>query len=205
MIFIFIAHRGNDNHEYKENSIDALIYCLNQEYIDGVELDIRITLDNKIVIYHDMLYKLKSIKKTKYKYLKLDLLDKFLKKINSNKIILIEIKGENEDTKILKYLYRILKKYNLNFYIFSFNYDLILKFKLKHKKYKCGLIVGNIINSCKNYDIFDFVAYKYTAYKKIDKPTFVWTINNINQYSKYIKKDVFIITDKSYLWYNLSR
>ena len=92
MIFIFIAHRGNDNHEYKENSIDALIYCLNQEYIDGVELDIRITFDNKIVIYHDMLYKLKSIKKTKYKYLKLDLLDKFLKKINSNKIILIEIK-----------------------------------------------------------------------------------------------------------------
>ena len=77
--------------------------------------------------------------------------------------------------------------------------------RLKYKKYKCGLIVGNVINSCKNYDIFDFVAYKYTAYKKIDKPTFVWTINNINQYSKYIKKDVFIITDKSYLWYNLSR
>ena len=78
---------------------------MNQKYIDGVELDIRLTLDNKIVIHHDMFYNFKNINKTKYKYLKLDLLDKFLKNINSNKIILIEIKEENEDKKILKFLY----------------------------------------------------------------------------------------------------
>lgn len=202
MINIFIAHRGNDNHEYKGNTIKALNYSLQQPYISGVELDIRLTLDKKIVLSHEMISDLKIIKSTKYKDLKLDLLDDFLRGLKTDKIILIEIKEENNDTKIIGYLYKILKKYNLNFYIFSFNYDLIVKFKKKYPKYKCGLIVSKILNDKKNIQIFDFIAYKYNAYKDIEKTTFVWTINDIKQYLKYREKDVIIITDKAYLWYN---
>ena len=45
-----IAHRENNNHKYKENSKEAFINCFNTEYIDGIELDIRLTKDNIIVV-----------------------------------------------------------------------------------------------------------------------------------------------------------
>ena len=203
MINIFIAHRGLDNHDYKENTINALNWCMDKGYIDGVELDIRITKDKKIVLSHDMVYDFKIIENTEYKYLKLDLLDEFLKNLKTDKILLIEIKEEKSNSYILLYLYRILRKYKLNYYIMSFNHDLIYKFKKKYPKYKCGLIVSKTINNKKNISAFDFVAYKYNIYKNIDKLTFVWTINDLKYFLKYKEKNAIIITDKSYLWYNL--
>ena len=56
-----IAHRCLDNHNYKENSILAAINTLNKEYIDGIEIDLRFTKDKKIVMYHNLLYNLKSL------------------------------------------------------------------------------------------------------------------------------------------------
>ena len=44
-----IAHRGLDNHKYSENSFKAILTSLNEKYIDGVEFDVRITKDKKIV------------------------------------------------------------------------------------------------------------------------------------------------------------
>ena len=49
----FIAHRGLDKHNFKENSIEAFKYCFNSSYIDGVEMDVRLTRDKKVVISHD--------------------------------------------------------------------------------------------------------------------------------------------------------
>ena len=47
-----IAHRGIHD-KYKPNTKEALLQALNESYIDGIELDIRITKDKKIVIIHD--------------------------------------------------------------------------------------------------------------------------------------------------------
>lgn len=203
MIFIFIAHRGNDNHKYTENSILGLLYSLNKEYISGIELDIRITLDNKFVLNHNATHDFKVIKNTKQKDLKLDTLEDLLKKIKSSKIIMIEIK--DDDISIVKKLHKVIRKYKLNYYIFSFNYNIVKTFKETYPKYKVGLLVTKVINSNKDINIFDFIAYKTNAYKKIDKQTFIWTINERLDFLKYNKKNVFIITDKSYLWYNLSK
>ena len=49
-----IAHRGNNN-DLRENSKEAILSALNQPYIDGVEFDVRMTKDKKIVIIHDSL------------------------------------------------------------------------------------------------------------------------------------------------------
>ena len=48
-----IAHRGKTNKKVKENTYLAIINALNDYNIDGVEFDIRLTLDNKIVLSHD--------------------------------------------------------------------------------------------------------------------------------------------------------
>ena len=47
-----IAHRGIfDNRKVPENSIKAFKNALNKGY--AIELDIRLTKDNKIVVFHD--------------------------------------------------------------------------------------------------------------------------------------------------------
>ena len=48
-----IAHRGLNNKKYKENTKEAIINSLKQDYIKGIEIDIRLTKDNKIVVIHD--------------------------------------------------------------------------------------------------------------------------------------------------------
>ena len=154
MIFIFIAHRGNDNHKYKENSILGLLYSLNKDYIKGIELDIRITLDNKFVLNHNATHDFKVIKNTKQKALKLDTLEDLLKKIKSSKIIMIEIK--DDDISIVKKLHKVIRKYKLNYYIFSFNYNVVKTFKETYPKYNVGLLVTKVINSNKDINIFDF-------------------------------------------------
>ena len=48
-----IAHRGIYNNKIKENTYLAIFNAFNNKYIYGVEFDIRLTKDNKIVIIHD--------------------------------------------------------------------------------------------------------------------------------------------------------
>lgn len=198
---MIIAHRGNNNHKYKENTIQGILDSLKQDYIDGVELDVRITKDNNFVLHHNMTYKNNLIHNFNVNQLtKLDELDNLLKKIKSNKIILLDLKCEEIDYKnYSKYLLKILKKYKkLNIYLCSFNYELSLYLK-ENTNYKIGIFVSNLINKNKKIDPFDFIAYNYKIYKDIDKTTMVWTINREDIYNKFKNKDIYIITDKAYL------
>lgn len=54
-----IAHRGNGN-IYKANTKEALLQALKYTYVDGIELDVRMTKDKKIVIIHDPIIDLVS-------------------------------------------------------------------------------------------------------------------------------------------------
>lgn len=198
-----ISHRGNDSHNYKENTIKALSEALKQNYIDGIELDIRITKDNKFVIYHNTSYLHMGIRKfirnTKYKNLNnIDLLENLLKQVNTNKIILLEIKQEYGNNKQLtKNLLKLLNKYQyLNIWICSFNYKLVKEMTNK-SKYSVGLIISDILNKNKDISDFDFVSLSKGAYNdiKTDKIKMIWTVNsNFNKY-----KSNYIITDKPYL------
>lgn len=46
-MFLFISHRGNGKHNYKENTVKSIINVLKED-VDGVEFDIRMTKDKKI-------------------------------------------------------------------------------------------------------------------------------------------------------------
>ena len=59
-----IAHRGLDNHKYKENSIKGILNSLSKDYVSGIEVDIRFTKDKKIIVYHDLLSDFKIFGKT---------------------------------------------------------------------------------------------------------------------------------------------
>lgn len=204
----YFAHRAKDNHSFKDNSKEAVKNVINKDYIKGIELDIRLTKDKKIVVYHDPIIilnkQIKLIREINYINLyktNIFLLEDILTNINTNKIIILEIKYETKINKEdIKILINELNKYSLlNLYICSFNTKLIKNIK-NNSNLKCGIIVGNIINRFKNK--IDFSLIKYNLLFKIKSECFIWLINDKTKLNKIIKKNKFnnlnIITDNAY-------
>ena len=202
-----IAHRGNDN-LHQENSLEAILNSLESIYTDGVEFDVRLTKDNKLIIHHDPFYKGNYISHTNSVKLQkqgLNTLDEVLKQISTSKIIMIEVKTDNKSIKkITKTLLNTINKYNLNFYICSFNYDFINNLKNK-THFKIGLIISLKINTKYLNNNFSFNSINYLYNKKIpQKENFRWTVNTEQDLKKINKKDN-IITDNSKEIYKLTK
>lgn len=212
-----IAHRGKDNHNYKENSKDALLWCLEKDYIDGVELDIRLTKDNQWVIYHgtsilelgfdrrfianETLENLKKINMgTKLNPVYLDTLEEFLSSVNSDKLILLDIKCEQKDYQDeLKQILRIREKYkDLHIFVCSFCYGLV-KLLTTMCKTQTGLLVSDFINKKKDYKPFSFLSVSKGSFSDIHEPNkkMIWTITHPHQMRPSYKK-MYIITDCAY-------
>lgn len=186
-----IAHRGIWNKKVKDNSYEALKNgLLSNEYI-GIECDIRTTLDKKFIIYHNTLYKGNLVRNTNYKDMKDILLLEDLLKIKTDKILLLEIKEREIDkNKLLK----LLNKYKRNYYIMSFNNNIIFEIRKLNNKYKYG-VLNYVLNSKSDYDL-DFICL-------LDGITNDYIINNFEKkgieviiYGTIkIKKDVKYIVD----------
>ena len=208
-----ISHRGLDNHIYSENSLKAIESVLNKDYIDGIEIDVRMTKDKKIVLIHDPVIDLISNGSGIVKYMNFDDLNKYqygkskesiitldnlLDIINTDKIILIEIKEFGNDfINLVDETIKIISKHNLNIYISSFNYRLLNYVKSKYKNVKCGLIIGyglNLIHFKNNLD-FNIVSYHY--YKQVDssKLTFIFNLDK-NNYE--LNHNAYLVTDTSF-------
>ncbi len=192
-----IAHRGNDG-IHKENSLEAIINSLNKKYVDGVELDVRLTKDKKLIINHDPFYNGYYINNTnavKLQRLGLNMLDEILINISNNKIIMIEVKVDDKQIKqMTKKLIKTLNKYKLNYYICSFNYNFLIDFK-KCCHIKAGLIISIKINTKHINNNFDFNSINILYNKKIpNKETFRWTVNTKKELEK-VNKNENIITD----------
>lgn len=215
-----ISHRGNNNHDYNENTLDAVINAINKDYVDGVEIDIRITKDNNLVVIHDLVIDngkivremtLKELFKYNFgnelHYSKIATLEDVLKNVTNNKKIIIEIKEESNDfITLVDKLDELLKKYsNRNILLCSFNYQLC-KYIKKNYKYKIGLLIGIKLNLDKFYNNFNFNSINYRHINKIVfkfKRNYIWTINSEKEFKKLKKKivkyNIGIITDKPYL------
>lgn len=191
-----IAHRGLWNKNIKDNSYEALKNgLLSNKYI-GIECDIRTTLDKKIIIYHNTLYKGNLVRNTNYKDMKDIILLEDLLKIKTDKILLLEIKERDIDkNKLIK----LLKKYKRNYYIMSFNNSVIFELRKLNKEYKYG-VLNYILNSKSDYDL-DFICL-------LDGISSDYIINNFKKrgieviiYGTIkIKKDVKYIVDDYKLW-----
>lgn len=191
-----IAHRGLWNKNIKDNSYEALKNgLLSNKYI-GIECDIRTTLDKKIIIYHNTLYKGNLVRNTNYKDMKDIILLEDLLKIKTDKILLLEIKERDIDkNKLIK----LLNKYKRNYYIMSFNNSVIFELRKLNKDYKYG-VLNYILNSKSDYDL-DFICL-------LDGISSDYIINNFKKrgieviiYGTIkIKKDVKYIVDDYKLW-----
>lgn len=171
-----IAHRGiYNNITIFENTMESIMYAVKNNLI--VEIDVRLTSDNELIVFHDedagRLIKLKdNINTLTYEDLEylspyhIPTLKEVLENINSKVPIIIEVK---EDNKIIRNkIIEELKSYKGNFAIQSFIYDAI-KF-YKKKKYIVGLLVGKIKNRnlLKEEINVDFINIKYDTIDRVE-------------------------------------
>ena len=214
-----IAHRALDSSKYKENTKEAIINAFSKEYIKGIEIDVRITKDKKLVIIHDSTINrtsngsglvknmtLKELKKynfgTKTKPSKICTLKEVLKLLPNDKILLIELKCNNNELEYIKYFYNTIKDYLYkNIYIMSFNEKIIDKLKKLHPNLVCGLLMSKIINNQYLSKDFDFIAissYSVKEVKNYKKTLFIWALASKKRYKeleKELKKDTYYIVD----------
>lgn len=148
-----IAHRGYfNNKDIPENSIPSFKKAIRYGY--SIELDVHLTKDEKIVVFHDFnLKRMCGVKKKvedctynellKYNLLdtkyKIPLLSEVLNLIDGKVSLIIETKVEKTG-KLEKKLSQELNKYNGSFAIQSFNPFSIFWFKRHEPSYVIGLL-----------------------------------------------------------------
>lgn len=153
-----IAHRGlYEGLSIPENSMLAFTKAIENNY--AIELDVRITKDNKIIAFHDKnLIRMCGLEKQiinqnfhdiKDFYLykskeTIPLFSDVLKLVNAQVPIMVEIKNDSKVGKFESVLANILDDYKGEFSVCSFNEKVVYWFKQNRPKFKRGLIYGDI-------------------------------------------------------------
>ncbi len=188
-----IAHRGyhNINKGIPENSMLSFSEAVRYGYT--IELDVRLTKDDKIIVFHDANLKRvcgvnKRVDDLTYKEIldynlfntnyKIPLFSDVLKLVNGKVGLLIEIKTGKKRRKLEKKLSKMLDDYNGSFAIQSFDPFSLLWFKKHKKEYIIGVLASDFkdrydINNLKKtisksliFDVLlkaDFISYDVKA------------------------------------------
>ena len=212
-----IAHRGIHNEAIPENSMKAFSLALKKNI--PIEFDVHILKDKNIVVFHDdnlkrMTNKDKFIKECTYEEIKdlklkntnekIPLLKDVLKLVDGKVLLDIELKMDVTDHSLEDGLIEILKDYNGEVILKSFDYRKV-KYLKKHTNYKIGLLIKRmrgfkdfIIRNI-NFNILikpDFLACNKNmldckSVKTFKKDIYIWTIKNKDELKIY-KSDYYI-------------
>lgn len=184
----YIAHRGlhDKSKGIPENSLPAFEEAVKNGLTS--ELDVRLTKDGKIVVFHD-----KSLKRMcgvdanvsdfTYDQLsafrlgdtdeKIPLLADVLKLVDGKTPIIIELKSENNCFELEKRVNHLLKRYNGEYAVQSFNPFTLLWFRIFAPKVTRGQIISkfrskNLLEYC-----LRLIGANPIVWRLISKPAFV--------------------------------
>lgn len=201
---LILGHKGV-HYKYPENSLESIIEIFkykSNKFKFGVEFDINLTKDNKLILFHDELLNNKNINDLFYKEIKLlnkniPLLEDIFKKFNNKHDYIMNIELKDYPKNKLLYcntLINLLNKYNLNYFMSSFNKEIYNI--LKSKNIKCYLLsdeksyngdivhYSKITDNCKGvYTIFDD-EFNISYLEKISNIDILIT-DDINKLIKY--------------------
>ena len=217
-----VAHRGARGLVKHENTIEAYEKAI-EVGADCIEIDIRKTKDNKIIVFHDDAINDLAIKDLTYLELldiagfEIPTLEQTLSFVKGKILIDIEFKESGYVEEALKVIYKYLN--NDEFYIRSFNDDVIVDAKTYDEKIICALLLGrdvkNRVIRTRISELFpgrrikkcgcDFVSPHYRLLKfcfmwrmKLKKQEVcVWTVNDEEIMKKLLIKNKVqaIVTD----------
>ena len=170
----FIAHRGlHKNKIIPENSMLAFKAAIEKNY--AIEFDINITKDNQIVVFHDddlnrLCNKKENIEDVSYDFLKdlnlyesnekIPLLKELLNEVAGKIPLIIEIKKHKNIGLLENILLEMLKEYKGEYFICSFEKDILLWLEKNKPKEIRGLIFESLPIKFKKYEKIAFL-YKY--------------------------------------------
>jgi glycerophosphoryl diester phosphodiesterase len=190
-----IAHRGySDLH--KDNTMEAFNAAIENNF-DIIELDIQLTKDNRIIIYHDININDKFVRNMNLDEIqKFDsdimTLEYFFSNININKInVYLDVKGSDF---ICVYLHNILKniKRNDKILIGSFNLKLLERLYQQDDTYNLGIITENVLPEeiYKHYIATINIAFVSFHWTVLDNKTLRYLhMKNVLAYSYTCKND----------------
>ncbi|PAT01355.1 hypothetical protein CI105_07190 [Candidatus Izimaplasma bacterium ZiA1] len=190
------AHRGLHDEKLPENSLGAFKNAISHNY--DIELDIRMTQDNQIVVVHDsnlkrLCNKNVIIEKTKYSEIKkltlletdekIPLLTDVLDILPRSTNLLIELKSSKKYKVMINKLIDIMGSYSNKYAIHSFDPRILIRFKKVNpliirgqisKKYSCIKLVYGPLLTHLAFNIFsrpDFINYniKNLPKKQLDR------------------------------------
>ena len=200
-----LIHRGLAKKTFKENTLKSFKYCFQKNF--GIETDLHVTKDNKIICFHDFNLKKqfkinKYISKTNYKDLvnisrknkkPIPLLSDLIKESNNKSFLMLEIKPILQKDKINLLLKEVNKL--KNFSITSFKEKNIINLYNLRKKLNLGLLIPSTFNfdmivskSKKKYIKFLVLEKKFLRekrLKKIKKKIYFYTIKKSSDFKKY--------------------
>ena len=148
------AHRGLHGNGIPENSLSAFAAACEAGY--GIELDIQLTKDKSVVVFHDESLKRMCSADVKVSDLtyeelsaftlgdsdeRIPLLEEVLSLVDGKVPLLIELKGTGKDTSLCDKAFELLDLYGGAFCIESFNPLLIGYVKNKRPEFKRGQLV----------------------------------------------------------------
>lgn len=218
-----IAHRGLQSKNTKENTLEAIKLGAKNKRIDGVEIDVRLTKDNKVVVIHDSTIdrvtsgsgkvremSLERLKKFNYgsfiKRSTISTLEEVLEKFSTNTLLIIELKDELDKNKVLaSKVLEIISKYpSLNIWLKSFSKE-IIEYLKKYSIRPVGVLIDKSNIELLNLDAEFYSISKNVITSKIfkdklnnDKIIMIWNIKNKEEI-KYLKQELNSNLDNIYI------
>lgn len=187
-----IMHRGfYDNKRVIENTIDAFKKAIELNY--PIELDVRITKDDTLIVFHDEnIKRLTGINKNYYdltkelpKYKnnkKINTLSEILDFINGRVPLLIELKSGKNFKKLVKKTYDELKNYRGEYALQSFNPN-VIKYKYLDELVPIGILFpfkfkSDITNTILINMYIKIYGFSFLSYNIKNMPN--KTVENLN-------------------------
>jgi len=207
---LIYGHRGSP-FKAPENTIASIKKAL-EDGCEAVEIDVRKTKDNKIVVIHDIRvdrtangkgfvsdFALNELKKLSFNGEKIPTLNEVIDFVGKKASIIIELKEENLEKDIIK----IIEKNGFldKAIIISFYHKLIKNIKESNKKIKTGiLLVGKPIDTVELAQEAE-ADYLFLNYAFVDKElvskahknnlkVYVWNIDAIKDLEEMLKLNV---------------
>ena len=186
------AHRGLFNSRLPENSLGAFRNAVAHGY--GIELDVQLSKDKRIVVFHDYTlkrmcgvegkisdYTCEELGKMKLKGTEYTIptFVEVLQTVGGRVPLLIELKGENTNTELCVRVAAVLDKYKGPYSIESFNPYLLRWFKKNRKGCARGQLVTKLTKRKENKNAFLGFILSNMLTNVLSRPDFLAVNGNI--------------------------
>ena len=212
MLSCDFAHRGLWNETVPENSLAAFMLAAKSGY--GIELDIQLSKDGRIVVFHD--YNLKrmcgvnrSVSDMTLEELKecrllgtnqqIPTLVEVLQLIDGKVPLLIELKGEDLDTTLCSKVAKLLDNYRGVFCVESFNPMILSWFKSYRPRYARGQLVTDCIKEKRKGNKILSFALSNMLLNFLSRPDFI-AIHKKYQAKLSFKICTGLFKAKAFIW-----